>query len=71
MKDSVTYQAIVEEGRVEALQKSLLGQGRKKFGAPNEAVETALRGITDVDHLYRLSERILDVSNWNELLATP
>jgi hypothetical protein len=71
MKDSVTYQAIVEEGEVKALQMILLRLGRKKFGAPNETVEMTLRGITDVDHLFRLTERLLDVSSWNELLATP
>jgi hypothetical protein len=30
-----------------------------------------LRSITDLDRLNYLSERLLDVSNWTELLATP
>ncbi|MBW3597972.1 MAG: hypothetical protein KY475_11935 [Planctomycetes bacterium] len=70
MKDSVTYQAIVEEGEVKALHKILLVQGAKRFGPPNEFIEQALRSITEVDRLNDLAGRILDVSSWEELLAT-
>ena len=74
MKESVTYQAIVEEGKiegkVEARQEDLLQLGRRRFGMPNPAAETALRGIADADRLARLIEALLDVSSWEELLAT-
>ena len=72
MHESVTYQAILDEGRVEgrvdALQQMLLRLGRKRFGRVSKAMQTALQGITDVSHLERLTDRILDVSSWNELL---
>ncbi len=79
MKESVTYQAIVEEGeakgkaegKVEARQEVLLQLGRRQFGMPDPSSETALRGITDPDHLTRLIDALLDVSSWEELLATP
>ncbi len=71
MKESVSYQAIVEEGLVKGTQDVLLRQGRKKFGAPDEQTETALRGITDLDRLNHLGERLLDVSTWADLLAVP
>ncbi len=75
MKESVTYQAIVEEGevkgKVEARQEVLLQLGRKRFGTPNPVSEMALRGITDPDRLSRLIDALLDVSSWEELLATP
>lgn len=71
MKDSVTYQAIVEEGVTRGAQEVLLQQGRKKFGAPDEQTENTLRSITDLDRLKYLSERLLDVSTWAELLAVP
>jgi hypothetical protein len=75
MKESVTYQAIVEEGelkgKVEARQEVLVQLGRKKFGMPDPTIAMALRGITDADRLTRLIDALLDVSSWKELLATP
>ena len=75
MKESVTYQSIVEEGelkgKVEARQEVLVQLGRKKFGVLDPSSEMALRGITDPDRLTRLIDALLDVSSWKELLATP
>jgi hypothetical protein len=71
IKESDTYQAIVEEGLVKGTQDVLLRQGRKEFGVPDEQTENALRGITDLDRLNYLGERLLDVSTWVELLAVP
>lgn len=75
MKESVTYQAIVEEGEtkgaIRARQEDLLLLGRKRFGAPSPASEAALRGISDPDRLARLIDALLEVSSWDELLATP
>jgi hypothetical protein len=75
MKESVTYQAIIEEGKIEGMiearQEVLLQQGRKKFGTPDKHTENTLRSITDLERLKYLSERILDVSTWAELLALP
>jgi predicted transposase YdaD len=79
MKDSVTYQAIVEEGevkgraegRVEARRDDLLLLGRRRFGDPSASADTALRNITDADRLARMIAALLDASSWDELLATP
>ncbi len=59
------------EGRVEGLQRALLRVGRKKFGEPEEATRLALLGITDLERLEGLSERLLDVASWQELLQSP
>ena len=67
MKDSVTYQANVEEGKID----DLLRLGQRRFGAPSIAAEAALRAITDVERLARLIDRLLDASSWEELLSTP
>jgi hypothetical protein len=67
MHESSTYQAILEEG----MQRVLLVQGRKKLGEPDESTRRALLAITDLDRLDRLSERLLEVSTWQELLQTP
>ena len=77
MEESVTYQAIVrrgreegrEEGRVQATRELLRRLGEKRFGPPPAAVQAALAAITDVAQLERLSERLLDVESWEELLA--
>jgi predicted transposase YdaD len=74
MRESTTYQAILDEGRAEGradgIQRALFIQGRKRFGVPDLAVQNAVREITDLARLERMSERLLDVSTWQDLLAT-
>ena len=75
MRGSDTYQAILEEGRAEGqikgMQCLLLRQGRKLFGEPDEATAAAVQAITAPDRLEYLSERLLEVNSWQELLAIP
>lgn len=75
MKESTTYQAILDEGRQEGqrkgVQQTLLRQGRHKFGAPSDAITATLTAITDLDRLERMADQLLVVSSWDELLATP
>ena len=70
MRESSTYQAILDEGRIEEAQKMILRLGRQKFGSPNDLIAAALQAITDLERLERMGDRILSVSTWNELLAT-
>ena len=69
MKESVTYQAILEEGRVEEAQRILLSQGTALFGKPSVKVRRTLAGITDVELLESLLLRVVKVSNWTQLLT--
>ena len=71
MRESSTYQMILDEGRIEGVQRVLIRQGKKKLGDPDEAVRRALTAITDLDRLDRLIDRVLEVSTWDELLQTP
>jgi hypothetical protein len=71
LRDSSWVQGDMADGRIADRRDVLLQQGRKKFGPPDEAVEAALRTITDYDRLTRMTDRILDVTTWAELLATP
>jgi hypothetical protein len=71
MRDSDTYLAIMEEGAVAALHRALLRLGRKRFGEPDPATQGSLKAIVDLPRLERLSERLLDVATWKELLDTP
>jgi len=71
MRESSTYQGILEEGQTEALHKTLLRQGRRRFGPSAPEVENAILGLTDLPRLERMTEKVLDVSTWQELLDTP
>jgi predicted transposase YdaD len=68
MKESVTYQAIVEEGEVKGIRETLLLLGGKKFGPPDKNVTAALARIDNIAKLKAMTERILDVENWQELM---
>lgn len=68
MKESVTYQAIVEEGHLSGVRQVILRQGQKLFGPIDEATEKTLNAIDDVRQLDKLTERILNVGSWQELL---
>jgi predicted transposase YdaD len=67
MKESVTYQAILEEGEargaVNELQKVVLLQGEDRFGRPDAQTVAALKGIADVERLEELARRLLRVNN--------
>lgn len=59
-----------EEGRLEGQRETLLRLGRKKFGrGPSKKQLAELDAITNPARLAELSERLLDVDTWGELLA--
>ncbi|MCC7372503.1 MAG: Rpn family recombination-promoting nuclease/putative transposase [Chloroflexi bacterium] len=81
MRESVTYQMIVNEGiergieqgiergEVRGARRILLGLGTHKFGPPDPETSEALERIEDVAALEQLAEGVLDASSWPELLA--
>jgi hypothetical protein len=71
MEYSDTYLEILEEGEAKGARKFLLRLGQKQFGVPDRATKAALEAITDPERLEQLGERVLEVSSWQELLATP
>jgi hypothetical protein len=71
MRDSDTYLAIMDEGAEKQAKKTLLRLGEQRFGAPEEAIRTQLSAINDLDRLDRLSDQLLRVHSWQELLGTP
>jgi hypothetical protein len=80
MKESVTYQAILaegraegrlkgrEEGRADEARRILVAQGTKRFGKPSAKTRKAIAGVSDPNVLERLATRLLDVDDWNDLL---
>ena len=72
MRDSDTWMAIFDEGRLDAVKRALIGVGTKRFGPPDEATKNAVAAMTDLDRLERLCcDHVLIAKSWQELLATP
>jgi hypothetical protein len=72
MEESVTYQALLQKGRVEEARKLLLRTGQFRFGvAANSATRSALEAIDDLEQLEQLADRVLVVQSWDELLPAP
>ena len=86
MKESVTYQAIIgqgraegrtegrakglAEGRAEGAREFLLYLAEKRLGSPDAAAQTALEAIDDIQVLEALADRLDEVKSWQELLAS-
>jgi hypothetical protein len=75
MKESSTYQAIVEEGRTEGAiaeaRKLLRRLGDKTLGPPDAPTAAALNGIADLERLETLCERVSSATSWQQLLGQP
>jgi predicted transposase YdaD len=69
MRESDTYQAILDEGRLEDAKTVLLLQGNKRFGPPSDAVKAALDAIEDVGRVHQLLVQLLDATDWQQLLG--
>lgn len=73
MEESSGYQIIEKRGMAkgerQSLIRSLLRLGRKKFGEPDAATLASVEQLTDVDRLQALTDRLLDVTSWEALLA--
>jgi predicted transposase YdaD len=73
MKESSTYQAILEEGEARGEAKGernlLLRLGTRRFGAPDASTRIAIEAITSVERLEQLGDKLLEVESWAELLG--
>jgi predicted transposase YdaD len=78
MRDSSTYQAILEEGRaegrvegrVEEARALLLELGTRRFGPPDARASATLAAIDDHDRLHALAARLFDAADWSDLLSS-
>ena len=57
----------IEQGRATEARTLIQRLGTKRFGAPDPAVEASLVAA-DILRLEALSERLLEVESWQELL---
>jgi len=69
MRESVTYQAILKEGRLEEVRNVLLLQGRDRLGVPSAKIIALLFAETDLGRLEALAIRLLRVKTWEKLLG--
>lgn len=73
MRESDTYQAILEEGEVKGEVKNaratLLRLGARRWGPPEQTARQRLEAIRDLAQLQELIDRVLDAPGWQELLA--
>jgi hypothetical protein len=79
MKESTTYQAIVEEGRVEGiargraegavaeLKKMLRTIGEQAFGEPDAATLAAIEKLNNLERLEDLLKRVYTADDWADL----
>jgi hypothetical protein len=59
----------LKQGKIEEAQRLILRLGQTRFGPPDAEDRAAIEAIQDVDRLEQLSERLLTVASWAELLA--
>jgi hypothetical protein len=70
MRESSTYQPILEEDGIEVMKRIILRLARERFGEPDEATRAAMWAIADLPRLERLGGHLVDVTSWQELLQT-
>ena len=80
MKESVTYQAILREGRGEGIAEGkaegslqeakamLVRLGQKKLGEPDAASQASIEAMDNVQQIELLAESLFDVATWQQLL---
>lgn len=77
MKESSTYQAILEEGRREGQTEGAIAEARKLlrlfgeevFGAPGNRTIAAIERLNDLTQLEELCKRVRGVGSWQELFG--
>jgi predicted transposase YdaD len=76
MRESSTYQAILEEGRekgreegrVDQSRRLLIRLGSRRFGAPDAATVARIERVGDLDTLERLGDALFTATSWEQLL---
>lgn len=71
MKESSTYQAILEEGALTEAKRVLRLQGDDAFGPPDTRTAAALEQLDDLARLEELLKRFRTAGSWQELLVPP
>jgi hypothetical protein len=70
MRESDTFLAILDEGRETEARRLIRRLAARTLGEPDEATITSLEGITDIERLERLFDRVVEARSWPDLLDT-
>ena len=81
MTDSVTFQAILEQGvrrleqgleqgRLQEAINVVMRLGCKRFGPADSSTSTSIEQITDLSRIEHFIDRLQEVNSWKELLAS-
>ena len=76
MRESTTYQALINEGknegrvegRVESRTEDVLRLGTRRLGKPPQKTRALILSIRDESRLNELFDRAIDASSWNEIV---
>ncbi len=79
MKESSTYQAILEEGRVEGRNEGALAEARKvlrlqgeeAFGPPDARITVLIERLNDLTRLEDYLKRMRTAGSWQDLFDSP
>jgi predicted transposase YdaD len=79
MKESTTYQAILEEGeargeakgKIAGAKELLRFQAENRWGPPSAPLAIAFERIADLQRLEALAVKLFQVNSWHELLDLP
>lgn len=83
MRESSTYQAILNEGKAVGLAEGrqegrlhearglLVRLGSKRFGAPSEWLVRQVEAMNDTEVIEGWIERIVEATSWDDLLSSP
>ncbi len=71
MKESVTYQAIIEEGeakgRLDEARRLVLRAGNRRLGPVTPGAQTLVDSLVTVEQLETLHDRVMEIESWDEL----
>lgn len=72
MRESTTYQALINEGEAKGIAKGgadfILRYSSKRLGKPPRKLRDAILAIRDESRLEKIYERAPQAKSWNELL---
>lgn len=71
MKESSTYQFIIEEATLQEARRSVMLVAQERLGEPDMATAAAINAIADVRQLEELMRRAVHVRSWRELIGQP
>ena len=69
MRESSTYQAILEEGAVTEARKVLRLLGDNAYGPADAATAAQLEQLADLARLEEVLQRIRSAASWEQLLG--